>query len=358
MGIMDLFRRKADPVEKRSSGAGYTAQLMRARENFIAGSGGLGELTATVQSCVSLWEGAMAAADVSGADTLDRRSMAMAARGLALRGEAVFLIRPDMLVPVADWDLSTRDGMPKAYRISISEAGGGRSETVLAGEVLHFRLASDSVAPWSGCAPLRRAKVSSELLLTIESLMSEALAQAPIGSQVLPFPEAPEIDLAALGRDFRGRRGRVLIRESVTVTAAGGPAPASDWRPQSLTPDLAGARLNESLDQARNAILAAFGVLPALIDRAAQGPLVREAQRHLATWHLQPLALLMAEEATKKLGGKVSIDVMRPLQAFDAGGRARAFSTIVEGMGRAREAGLSPADVSGALRLVNWVDGP
>ena len=33
-------------------------------------------------------------------------------------------------------------------------------------------------------------------------------------------------------------RGRVLLRESVHVSAAGGAAPAQDWRPQDVTPDL------------------------------------------------------------------------------------------------------------------------
>ena len=51
---------------------------------------------------------------------------------------------------------------------------------------------------------------------------------------------------------------------------------------------------------------------------------------------LQPIAVLLAEEATAKLGSEVAIDVMRPLQAFDAGGRARALATVVEAMARRR----------------------
>lgn len=354
MGILDIFKRKADPVETRSSGSGYTAQIMAARESYISGASGLGELTATVQACISLWEGALAAADVSGTDYLDRRSMAIAARSMALRGEAVFLIRPDRLVPVADWDLSTRDGVPRAYRISISEAGGGRSETVLAGEVLHFRLASDAVAPWSGQAPLRRAQLTAQLMQAIEEALREVYQLGPIGSQVVPFPESPETDMAAMGRDFRGRRGRVLLRESVNVAAGGAVAPTTDWKPQSLTPDIEKAMTKESLDQARGAICAAFGVLPALFSDGAQGPMVREAQRHLATWVLEPIAMCMAEEASEKLGGMIRIDCLRPLQAFDAGGRARAFSAYVETLAKAKEAGLTPGEVAEGLRVVDW----
>ena len=60
---------------------------MSAREAYLSGRRGLAELTATAQACISLWEGALALADVSGTDLLDRRTLALAARSLALRGE-------------------------------------------------------------------------------------------------------------------------------------------------------------------------------------------------------------------------------------------------------------------------------
>jgi hypothetical protein len=72
-----LKRWIAPEVEKRSSGTGYTAAVMAAREGYITGMQGLAELTATVQSCVSLWEGCFALADVQGTDLLDRRGMAL-----------------------------------------------------------------------------------------------------------------------------------------------------------------------------------------------------------------------------------------------------------------------------------------
>src|SRR3546814_14349808 len=75
---------------------------------------------------------------------------------------------------------------------------------------------------------------------------------APIGSQIVPYPESPETDMTALGRSFRGQRGRVLLRESVAVTAAGGPAPQADWRPQDVTPDLSRAMTAETLQAARS----------------------------------------------------------------------------------------------------------
>jgi hypothetical protein len=49
------------------------------------------------------------------------------------------------------------------------------------------------------------------------------------------------------------------------------------------------------LDQARDQINAAFGILPGLNNKATTGPMVREAQRHLAQWTLQPMAEAMAD---------------------------------------------------------------
>ncbi|SNR63020.1 hypothetical protein SAMN06265378_1131, partial [Paracoccus sediminis] len=80
----------------------------------------------------------------------------------------------------------------------------------------------------------------------------------------------------------------------------------------------------------------------------------REAQRHLAYWTLQPMAALLAEEATNKLGQPVEIDTLRPLQAFDVSGRARALATIVQALAQAKEGGLSPSELNDALTLVNW----
>jgi hypothetical protein len=355
MNLLSIFRRKP-AAETRASGTGFTAEVLAARDSYISGSRGLAELTAAAQGCVSLWEGGLAQADVSGTDALDAATLGLIARGLALRGEAVFLIR-DRLIPAADWDVSTRDGRPVGYRLQIPDAGGGRTETALAGEVLHIRLAADPVAPWSGQAPLRRSSLSAGLLHAVEDALTEVYATAPIGSQVVPMPENPDANNDKLARSFRGQRGRVLLRESVTVSAAGGPAPAADWRPSDLTPDLEKALPAAALEAARGAIAHAFGVLPALLNASTTGPVVREAQRHLAMWTLTPIARLIADEATAKLGGAVALDPMAPLQAYDAGGRARAFKGMVEALAAARDAGLTDDQIAAVARFAGTSEG-
>ncbi|MDZ4394776.1 phage portal protein [Cypionkella sp.] len=347
--MFDWFRKKP-AQETRATGGGYTHDLLMHRAAFIAGKTGAADLTACVQTCVGLWESGLSIADVDGADLLDVASLGLAGRALALRGEAVFLIR-DRLVPVSDWSLTTRDGRPRAYQCSIPEAGGGRTETALAAEVLHFRIGTDVAAPWQGTSPLRRSSLTADMLGAVEGALNEVYQNAPIGSQVVPFPEASGTDLNELGASFRAKRGRTMLRESVQVSAAGGPAPAQDWKPQNVTPDIQGVMPTASLEAARASICGVYGVLPALLDSATTGPLVREAQRHLAQWALMPVAALMAQECAEKLGGPVTMDVMRPLQAFDAGGRARALGGIIEALAIAKEAGVDPTV---AMQLVNF----
>lgn len=337
--------------ETRSTGSGFTAEIMAARESWISGVRGLAELTSAAQTCVSLWEHGLSQADVNGSDLLDPVTLALCARALALRGEALFLIDDQGLVPCSDWEVSTRNGRPRAYRVSISEAGGGRTETALAGEVVHVRIGADVAAPWSGVAPLKRASLSAGLLNAVETVLSEVFETAPIGSTVMPFPESADVDVARLQAGFRGRRGQVLLRESVNVTAAGGPAPQADWKPADLTPDIERAMVGQIHGTSRDQICSVFGVLPALLNPAATGPIVREAQRHLAQYQLQPLANLLATEATEKTGAVVTLDVMRPLQAFDTGGRARAITSIIGALAQAKEAGIDPKQ---AMELVDW----
>jgi len=358
MGILDLFRRGAVTVnsacETRSAMAsGFTAQILTARESYITGATNLGELTATVQSCASLWENAFATADVEGTDVLDRRSMAMLGRALALRGEAVFLLDGGGLVPCSDWDLSTRNGIPRAYRVSVSEAGGGRTTTALAAEVLHVRVASDPVAPWSGQSPLRRAAISANLLHELEAALRDVFRDAPLGTTVIPLPDSSPEDMAEMRAAFKGRRGASLIVEGVAAATAAGMNPQIDKRPDSVSPDLSRSMTAETLQAARAAISQSFGILPALHNHAATGPVIREAQRHLVGYTLNPLAKIVAEEATRKLGTTISIDMETPLQSYDTGGRARALSGIVKALAEAKENGIDPAQ---AMALVGWQD--
>ena len=71
-------------IEKRAAASGFTAEIIAARESYVSGRRGIGELTATAQAAVSMWEGGLSLADVTGTDLLDRRTLALAARLMAM----------------------------------------------------------------------------------------------------------------------------------------------------------------------------------------------------------------------------------------------------------------------------------
>ena len=114
------------------------------------------------------------------------------------------------------------------------------------------------------------------------------------------------------------------------------------------------APIVQTLAAAQGALAMTFGVLPGIFNANTTGPMIREAQRHLAHWTLEPISKLIAEEATTKLGGTVTIDVVQPLQAYDAGGMARTFSAMIGAMATAKAERIDPGP---AMHLLDWKDG-
>lgn len=215
-----------------------------------------------------------------------------------------------------------------------------------------MRIGSSLQAPLAGTAPLHRAGLSASLLQSVESALADIYRDAPLGSQIVPFPETQEVDLADLARGFSGA-ARAHPHARIGPAAAGGPAPAQDCRPAEVTPDLRGAACGGA---GRRSGRGHGGLRGA----ARTGPWIRRrgcwCGRLSAIWRngtLRPLAMLLAEEATAKPGTPVMTDVMRPLQALDSGLRARGFYALVEAMARAKEAGLSDEQVNTALTFVN-----
>lgn len=339
------------PFKRRETRSqSYTTMLMDARADMLK-RGDVSELSATVQGCLSLWEQGLSLADTNN-PMLTPSMLALTARSLGLRGESVWVIDDDRLIPVDQFDITTRGSVPRAYRVTIPDVGGGTSTTVLADEVLHFRIGCNPSSPWRGTPPLKRAAVTAGILHAVEDTLSEVFSNAPIGSQIVAMPETAPGDNDKLAASFRGKRGRVLLRESTTVTAAGGPAPAMDWKPSDLTPNLRDSMLVDTLREAKGEILNAYGVLPSLVNNQTTGPLVREAQRHLAQWTLTPIVTMMAAECTDKLG-ETTIDVSAPLHAFDVGGRARALSGVISALAVAQQSGVTPEQVAAAMKFAD-----
>jgi hypothetical protein len=163
--------------------------------------------------------------------------------------------------------VTTRDGQPRAYRLSIPEAGGGRTRTALAAEVVHLRIGSDALAPWIGTAPLRRASLTAAMLNAVESALAETFENAPLGSLIVPLPDTGADDMATMRGAFRGRRGSTLVIEGVAQATAAGMNPQIGQKPDQLSPDLSRSMTAETLAAAREGILMAYRVLPSLMNR-------------------------------------------------------------------------------------------
>jgi len=345
--MFNWFRR--DKPETRSvDNDGFNMLALLARADAITDAGA--DLSGVVSGCVNLWANGLSMAETD-SDLLTPEVLASIGRQLATEGNSVWYIGPTGLLPVASYSVATTDeGKPRAYHICIPGIDSSSQSTALAGEVLHIRIGADARLPWRGIAPLRRAPISAGLLNATETALAEVFRDAPVGSKVLGMPETSAGANSKLAASFKGKRGRVLVRDSSTVYAGSQGAP-DDWRPADLTPDLRNSMAVESLKTARDAVLHAYGVLPALLNEQSAGPVIREAQRHLAMWTLGPIANLVKHEVKQKTGEAVKLDVFVGLGAYDAGGAARAMSTIIEGLAAAKAGGVTPDELAMALKV-------
>lgn len=351
--MFNWFRRDKPETRSAPGDSSYTMLAMLARAEAITDAGA--DLSGVVAGCASLWANGLSMAETE-SDLLTPEVLASMGRQLAAEGNSVWLITPQGLVPVSDYSLTTLDSRPRAYRVTIPGILGGEQQMALAGEIIHIRIGADVRAPWQGVAPLRRAQISAGLLNATEVALAETFRDAPIGSKMLAMPEASETAVSQLANSIRGKRGRILVRQSSTVYAGSQAAP-DDWRPADLTPNLRDSMAVESLRTARDAVLHAYGVLPALMNDQAAGPVIREAQRHLATWTLQPIAKLIAHEVKAKTGDVIRLDVPAGLHAFDVGGAARAMSTIISALAEAKTAEIPPDQIATVAKIAGVLDG-
>lgn len=343
------FGRKTE----ESRGAGYTSDIISARHQFFSGARGVAEATATVETCVSLWERAFATADVADSwrDIVSPSRLGLMGRSLATRGQFVALIDARggeiVLTPATDWDVSTRGGEPIAYRLSIPEAGGGHQVEALAGEVIDIRINTDPVTPWHGQSPLRKVQMTGDMLASIESGLQDVL-NSPWGAQIVPLPKlgARQVtEIQEFVHRIRSRRGGFFSLESTQVMAGASQAPHGDFDRKNLSPDLRGMEIPAHWEAARNSIMGAYGIPPILFSAGAQSAALREAQRHAVLWTLAPIAKVASAELGRKLGdADLKLNLVTPLQAADSAGRARAVG-VLNGAG---------VPLEEALKMVGW----
>ena len=310
---------------------------------LLAGAAGTGaaphsEALAAVEIAAGLWSRAFASATVA-PDTLATRALtpsvlAALGRGLALRGEAVFMIDVDgglLLTQAASWTVEggTR---PESWRYVVDlpmPGGRGVKRAVGADSVVHVRYAVRPSQPWAGVSPLGLAAETATLAGWIERRLAEETST--VSAYLMPLPEMKG-DTADLKTDLKTGRGRLLL---VDTTAGGwsagkAAAPRADWQSVRLGANPP-ATLGTLREDVKGDVLSAFGVPAALHSSAAAS---REGYRQFLQGTIAPLSKLVAEELSDKLDVPGLAFDFRELRAADVASRARAYGVLIgAGMG-------------------------
>ena len=276
-----------------------------------------------------MWARALAAATVTGdRGALTRRVRHMIGRSLIRTGEQVFVIDVDdgqvRLLPASAFEVM--EGW--AYRAEVPQPPGkSASRTFPRAGVVHFMWNVDPLQPWAGISPLGSASYGAKLAANVEAKLAEE-AGAP-SALLLPVPtDGGDTSLDSLRADIRNAKGGAVVLEG---TAAGWDdatkGTRNDWKAERLGPMIP-EQLRELYGDTCAAVLEACGIPAALGTSTADGTSQRESYRRWIMASVEPVAELIAEEASEKLDGDVRFD-FRGVWAHDLAGRAGAAAKLV-----------------------------
>ena len=313
-----------------------------------AGGGGSADAgtTGAVEAAASLAARAFASAKLTPeAPGVTPLVLSTIGREIVRRGECLFVIDVDAdglrLWPSNSWDI-TGGVAPQSwtYRVDLAAPDSTRSVVAPAAGVVHVRAYVEPSAPWRGISPLTGAASTARLLAETEA----ALADESSGARgyVLPMPQGPAGDdeedgetadpLADLQRDIGALKGKTVLVETAAAGWGEGrsAAPQADWKPRRIGADPPDSLRQLRLD-AEMTVLGASGTPVELIAAKSDGAAVREAWRRYAHAFLQPVGQIVAAELADKLERPGLALDFSALFASDIAGRARAFSSMVNG---------------------------
>ena len=344
-------------------GADATEIALRALDREARGAVVEPAALALAETCIGLWERALASATVTPAsmalEPVTPIVLALAGRMLATRGNAVFAIDTAMgrpvLHPAALWD--PRGGYrPETRRYYLTLAGPQDTFTRnLHGDaVLHFKTGAVDVEWWRGRAPLHRSSATAALAARLERQMQDE-AKIPVG-RIVPLagtvPPKPDGTDALSGSIAAIKKGGVAV---VTTGQGAGleQSPASRYQPQRM-----GAHPAETVTALRTEvgreIVTAFGIPPALVVEGADGTAQRESWRRFWLGTVAPLARMVEYELRLKLDQNAVL-TLDALAAADEDGRSRALARRAQAAKTLKDMGLGRDE---ALRLAGLRDAP
>jgi len=320
-----------DSARLESRNAPYTDAITTA---IIAAAGtadAASDVTASaLEVAAGVYARAMASATVDGA-TIPPALLAAIIRDMVTVGEAVVIEQDDVLMRASGWEVAGQSPSPAQwlYRVTVPVPDGEISVRRTGDAVAHCRYSTDRERPWIGVPPFGRAVHVGALLARLEQSLSVESGTA-VG-YLLPIPtDGQDETVESLRDDIRNLNGRTAIVETTSGGWGEGrtAAPAADWRPQRIGPDMPDA-LGSIHDKVTAAVLATLGV-PVELVHPADGTGQREAWRRFLHGSLAPLAAVIAWELSGLIGRRVRFS-FESLFASDIAGRARAFQSLVGG---------------------------
>lgn len=353
MSMWSWFRgeHRAKAVTDGAKADAVLAELLRQQHGADSA---MATASAAVEQSAGLWSRAFASASVEPITVRTRALtpsvLAFIGRGLALRGEAVFVIEvtPDAgvrLLPVAAFDVLRGH----RYRVDVPMPHRTSTRVLPPEAVVHVRYAVTPEAPWRGRSPLAFMPNTADLAARVDASLSQEY-KGPAGTVIFGSENSlgiTDAEMQALVTDLRkggmvafGQHDRRLNLQNTDpetqLDRQTGEYFNNDegWLPPNSSPvsDRIGPNPPSVVAELRTGVgadvLGAFGIPPSLY--AANSASAREAWRQFLYATIAPVARLVAEELADKLNTAGLRFGFSDLQASDVTGRARAFRSLVD----------------------------
>ncbi|MCY4557098.1 MAG: hypothetical protein OXF79_12110 [Chloroflexi bacterium] len=347
--------------ERRNSGGDYGRAIIRAVEANAAGTGATADSTysAAIESAAGFMSRTLAAAKVTGPDwarqAISPVVLGQIGRDLIRDGESLHKLDVRdgrlWLLPSSSWNWHG-GANPLDWTCRVTCYGPSTSETefVRYADVVFVRWGQSPGTPYIGQPATNWATNTGRIHGQVERSLADE-ASGPI-TNLLPVPpqgaaegdDDDKVDpLDELTADIRNARGKALLLET-TYEGFGdgrGSAPQKDWSPNRLGPNPPDA-LVELRRDTYDAMLAAAGTPPALMDGRADGTSQRESLRRYRMTTLDGVAALLSFELSEKLETDIGIEF--DPYALDMVSRGQVVKALVAA-GVDLERALSAVDV-------------
>ena len=326
--------------------ANYTDQIISQIMSHASGASD-GSALAVIEASARWWGAGLASATIK-PDTPALRGFSAVVldavgRALCRSGESLHMIAVRggqvTLTPVSLWEVHGSDDPASwTYRCTVSGPDVTRLVTLPAASVLHVRYSPHPSRPWAGRSPVQLAidtaraagllekATAAELGFTQTQMLTPRRAAGDYGVAETLAPETLSKIVSAFSEHVNV--GAFVLPADVTPSRLGPEPP----------PSFADLR-----DRLENALYAAHGIPPALINSQANGVSMREGFRQILHGLLKPLGALVVSELQAKLDPGAGIDFSE-LRAGDIVGTSRALGSLVK-------AGLTPQAAAAIVGL-------